>query len=173
MNFNDSAVDQAVMNVQFNSDAVSRSARASRAASTPQRNLFLLTPSDEQCGVESFARLVASELSSDYPNAGYALLPVSPRWRDLPALFRHVRQADGVVFRVPLTAWKKLLALPVVILLFARIVGCRITVFMHEWAGLHRFRRIALAPFVWFSNTIIVLSPLIAREISQNRWLPG
>jgi hypothetical protein len=58
-------------------------------------------------------------------------------------------------------------------LLFARCVGCRVVVFMHEWAGLHRLRRIAFAPFVWFSSAILVVSPLIAGEIAQTRWLPG
>jgi glycosyltransferase involved in cell wall biosynthesis len=38
---------------------------------------------------------------------------------------------------------------------------------------LHRLRRIALAPFVWLSSSIVVVSPLIAGEVSQTRWLPG
>jgi glycosyltransferase involved in cell wall biosynthesis len=161
------------MNVQFNSGAVSSAARAPGSAGALRRNFFLVTPSDEQCGVESFARLLVNQLDADYSAAGYGLLPVSPRWRDLPALLRQVRHADCIVFSVPLTSWKKLLVLPLVILLFARCVGCRVAVFMHEWAGLHRLRRIAFAPFVWFSSAIIVVSPLIAGEIAQTRWLPG
>ena len=125
-NFNDDAVNHVVMNVQFNSGAVSTSARAPGSAGALRRNFFLVTPSDEQCGVESFARLLVNELNADYPAAGYGLLPVSPRWRDLPALLRQVRHADCIVFSVPLTSWKKLLLLPLVVLLFARCVGCRV-----------------------------------------------
>ena len=161
------------MNVQFSSDAVSGATFAPDSARTPARNLFLLTPSGEQCGVESFARLLVSELNADYPDGGYGLLPVSPRWRDLPALLRQVRHASCVVFSVPLTSWKNLLVLPLAILLFARCAGCRVAVFIHEWAALHWLRRIAFTPFIWFSRSIIVVSPLIASEISRTRWLPG
>jgi glycosyltransferase involved in cell wall biosynthesis len=159
------------MNVQFSSDAVSGTAFASSSAHTRGRNLFLLTPSGEQCGVESFARLLVRELNTDYPDAGYGLLPVSPRWRDLPALLRQVRHANCIVFSVPLTSWKNLLVLPLVILLFARCVGCQVAVFIHEWDALHGLRRIAFAPFVWFSRSIMVVSPLIARQIAQTPWL--
>lgn len=160
------------MNVQF-SDAVSRTAFAPGRVRPSGHRLFLLTPSGEQCGVELFARLLVGELNADHPDAGYDLLPVSPHWRDLPALLRQVRQADRIVFSVPLTTWKNLLVLPLVILLFARCAGVQVTVFMHEWAALHWLRRIAVAPFVWFSGSIIVVSPLIAGQIAQTRWLPG
>jgi glycosyltransferase involved in cell wall biosynthesis len=160
------------MNVQF-SDAVSGTAVAPGNAYAPGRTLFLLTPSGEQCGVESFARLLVSELNAGHPDAGYALLPVSPHWRDLPALLRQLRSANCIVFSVPLTAWKNLLVLPLVILLFARCVGCQVAVFMHEWAALHWLRRIAFAPFVWFSRSIMVVSPLIAGQIAGTRWLLG
>ena len=159
------------MNVQFGSGAVLRPAPS--LGSARPRNLFLLTPSGEQCGVESFARLLVNALNAGHPDAGYALLPVSPHWRDLPALLRQVRRADGIVFSVPLVAWKNLLLLPLVILLFARCAGCRVTVFIHEWTALHRLRRIAVAPFIWFSRSIIVVSPLIAGQLAQTGWLFG
>jgi len=161
------------MNMQFSSDAALRTVRAPGSTHAPPRHFFLLTPSGEECGVESFARLLVGALNADYPDAGYGLLPVSPRWRDLPALLRQVRQADGIVFSVPLVAWKNLLLLPLAILLFARCVGCKVTVFTHEWGALHRLRRIAVAPFIWFSRSIIVVSPMIAGQIAQTRWLFG
>jgi glycosyltransferase involved in cell wall biosynthesis len=160
------------MNIQF-SDAVSGTAFTPRNAHAPGRNLFLLTPSGEQCGVESFARLLVSELNAGHPDAGYNLLPVSPHWRDLPALLRQLRHANCIVFSVPLTAWKNLLVLPLMILLFARCAGVQVSVFMHEWAALHRLRRMALAPFIWFSRSIMVVSPLIAGQIAQTKWLLG
>jgi glycosyltransferase involved in cell wall biosynthesis len=161
------------MNVQFSSGAVQSARLVPAAARDTQRCLFLLTPTGEECGVESFARLLVSKLQAAHPDAGYGLLPVSPRWRDLPATLREVARADSVVFSVPLTAWKNVLLLPLVILLFARVTRRDVIVFMHEWAALHWLRRIALAPLVLLSRTIIVVSPLIAAEMSHMRWLFG
>jgi glycosyltransferase involved in cell wall biosynthesis len=161
------------MNVQFNTDAVHRSAPLPAAGGARDRCLFLLTPSEEECGVESFARLLVSALQNDYPDDGYAVLAVSSRWRDLPAVFRKISAADQVVFSVPLVAWKRLLLLPLVVLVFACVARCRVNVFMHEWAALHRLRRLALAPFVLLSRTIIVVSPFIAGEIAGTPWLMG
>ena len=162
------------MNVQFNTDAaLQRSAPLPATARAQERCLFLLTPSKEECGVESFARLLVSALQNDYPDDGCAVLAVSSRWRDLPAVFRKIAAADGIVFSVPLVAWKRLLLLPLVVLLFACLVGCRVNVFMHEWAALHWLRRLALAPFLLLSRTIIVVSPFIAGEIAGTPWLMG
>jgi glycosyltransferase involved in cell wall biosynthesis len=157
------------MNVQFSNNAVQSAAHAPNA----RRCLFLLTPTGEECGVESFARLLVERMQAAYPDAGYDLLPVSPRWRDLPATLREVSRADSVVFNVPLTAWKKLLFLPLAILLFARFRRRNVRVFVHEWAALHWLRRIMLAPLVLFSQTIIVVSPLISDEVAHTWWLPG
>jgi glycosyltransferase involved in cell wall biosynthesis len=161
------------MNVQFSGETIDGVAVAPDTAPAPQRCLFLLTPSGEECGVESFARLLVSELQATYPDEGYGLLPVSPRWRNLPAALRQVARADRIVFSVPLTAWKNVLLLPLAILLFARLARCQVMVFMHEWAALHWLRRLAVAPFVLLSHTIVVVSPLIASEIATTRWLPG
>jgi glycosyltransferase involved in cell wall biosynthesis len=161
------------MNVQFNTDTVRGSAAAPATGPVRQHCLFLLTPSKEECGVESFARLLVSALQDDDPDDGYAVLAVSNRWRDLPAAFRKIAAADQVVFSVPLVAWKRLLLLPLMVLLFACMARCRVNVFMHEWAALHRLRRLTLAPFVLLSRTIIVVSPFIAGEIAGTPWLFG
>ena len=161
------------MNVQFSSDAVQSAGLVPNAARDAQRCLFLLTPTGEECGVESFARLLVGRLQAAYPGDGYGLLPVSPRWRDLPETLREVARADSVVFSVPLTAWKNVLFLPLAILLFARVKRRNVIVFMHEWAALHWLRRLALAPLVLLSRTIIVVSPLIAGEMAHTRWLLG
>src|SRR4029077_3287763 len=161
------------MNVHFNTDGVRASTAAAVTQRVPERCLFLLTPSKEECGVESFARLLVSALHSDYPEDGCAVLAVSIRWRDLPAAFRKIAAADQIVFSVPLVAWKRLLLLPLVVLVFACMVRCRVNVFMHEWAALHWLRRLALAPFVLLCRTIIVVSPFIAGEIAGTPWLLG
>jgi glycosyltransferase involved in cell wall biosynthesis len=161
------------MNVHFNTDGVRAGTAAAVTQRAPARCLFLLTPSQEECGVESFARLLVSALQNDYPEDGCAVLAVSSRWRDLPAAFRNIAVADQIVFSVPLLAWKRLLLLPLVVLVFACMVRCRVNVFMHEWAALHWLRRLALAPFLLLSRTIIVVSPFIANGIADTRWLMG
>jgi glycosyltransferase involved in cell wall biosynthesis len=167
------------MNVQFGSDAIQGCApapavaAAAAAAGERERCLFLLTPSKEECGVESFARLLVGALQQDFPDDGYAVLAVSDRWRDLPAVLRKIAKTEQIVFSVPLVAWKRTLLLPLVVLLFARMMRCRVNVFMHEWTALHWLRRLALAPLVLLSRTIIVVSPFIAGEIAGTRWLFG
>src|ERR1700692_3980850 len=161
------------MNVQFSTDAVRGSVFAPVGGRAQQRCLFLVTPSKEEGGVESFARLLVSALQNDYPDDGCAVLAVSSRWRDLPAVLRKTAAADQIIFSVPLVAWKRLLLLPLVVLVFACMVRCRVNVFMHEWAALHWLRRLALAPFLLLSRTIIVVSPFIAGEIAATPWLMG
>ena len=159
------------MNVRFSADMIDDRPPIEAAGRNRERYLFLLTPTQEECGVESFARLMVSELQKNYPDAGYAMLAVSGRWRDLPALFRKIVKADQIVFSVPLVAWKRKLVLPLAILLFARLVRRPVNVFMHEWGALHRLRRLTIAPFLLASRTIITVSPYIAGEIANTRWL--
>jgi glycosyltransferase involved in cell wall biosynthesis len=161
------------MNVHFNTDGIRASTAAAVNRRVPERCLFLLTPSKEECGVESCARLLVSALQNDYPDDGCAALAVSSRWRDLPATFRKIAAADQIVFSVPLVEWKRLLLLPLAVLLFSCLARCRVNVFMHEWAALHWLRRVALAPFLLLSRTIIVVSPFIAGEIAGTPWLMG
>ncbi len=160
------------MNVQFSGPVVGGAPAAETTRARP-RSLFLLPTSKEECGVESFARLLVAGLQASYPDDGYAVLAVSGHWRDLPSLFRRIAEADRIVFSVPLAAWKRLLLMPLVILLAAKITGREVDVFMHEWAALHWLRRLVLAPFVVFSRKILVVSPFIAGQIASSRWLGG
>ena len=161
------------MNVRFSGDAIDTATAVPVSRGARQRCLFLLTPTGEQCGVEAFARLLVSELQKDYPDDGFGVLAVPTRWRDLPAVLREVARADRIVFSVPMTAWKKLLLLPLAIMIFAGLTRCKIIAFMHEWAALHWLRRSAFAPYVLLSSRVIVVSPLIASQIATSRWLAG
>lgn len=140
---------------------------------TRQRCLFLLTPSKEACAVENFTRKLVGALQSRYPDQGYEMLPVSGRLRDLPSIFRSVADADRLVFSLPLVAWKRMLLTPLMILLFATMTGCRVSVFMHEWKGLHWLRRIAIAPIVLLGRNIVVVSPFISEQIARDWRLVG
>jgi len=140
---------------------------------TRRRTLFMVTPSKEACAVENFTQKLVSALQSRYPDQGYELLAVSSRLRDLPSILRSVAGADCVVFNLPLVAWKRMLLTPLMLLLFARIARVRVNVFLHEWSGLHWLRRVALAPIVLLSRTIIVVSPFISTQIAGHWRLFG
>jgi glycosyltransferase involved in cell wall biosynthesis len=161
------------MNVQFSTDTMKASAPMPATAPARERCLFLLPRSNEECGVESFARLLVSALQDDYPEQGFAVLAVSDRWRDLPDVFRKIADADQVVFSVPLVAWKRVLLLPLAILLLTWLARRPVNVFLHEWTAMHWLRRLTLAPFVWLSRTIIVVSPFIAEGLADTWWLFG
>ena len=136
-------------------------------------SLFLSTQSDEPCGVEIFTRKLVAALKTSDPDSGYELLCVSRRWRDLPSVLRRIAQTDRIVFSVPLVAWKQVLIIPLVLLLFAFTTRRPISVFLHEWSSLHWLRRLSLIPFVALSESILALSPYIRDQIASDRWIAG
>jgi glycosyltransferase involved in cell wall biosynthesis len=146
------------------------SGAATRAAAT---SLFLFTRSDEPCGVETFTRTLAAALAARDHDAAYELASVSGRWRDVPALLHRIAQADRIVFGFPLVAWKRMLIIPLVLLLFAFASRRRISTFAHEWASMNRLRRLVLSPYLLLSRSILVLSPLIREQIANDRFLAG
>jgi glycosyltransferase involved in cell wall biosynthesis len=137
-----------------------------------KRALFLASRSDEPCGVETFTRtLVAALAARDHAagqDGGYELVAVSGRWRDVPALLGRIAQADRIVFGFPLVAWKRMLVIPLVLLVFAFATRRRISTFAHEWTGMNWLRRLVLAPYLLLSRNILVLSPLIRAQIAAD-----
>jgi glycosyltransferase involved in cell wall biosynthesis len=148
---------------------------AGTATRVRKRSLFLSARSQEPCGVETFTRtLVAALAVPDHDAAqavAYKLVPVSGRWRDVPALLQRIAQADRVVFGFPLVAWKRMLVIPLILLLFAWATRRRISTFAHEWTGLNWLRRLVLSPYLLLSHNILVLSPLIRRQIAADRFV--
>jgi glycosyltransferase involved in cell wall biosynthesis len=144
---------------------------ARAAAPAAPHALFFYTRSQEPCGVETFTRTLVNALSEGEHDAACELVSVSGRWRDVPALLHRILQADQVVFSFPLVAWKRMLAIPLVLLLFAFVTRRSVSTFAHEWNGLHWLRRVVLIPYIWLSRTILVLSPLIREEIARDPWI--
>ena len=148
---------------------MSHVASVTSLAAPATRALFLVADSREACGVEVFTRKLVAALAAG--EGGCELYPVSGRWRDLPAAMARVAQAERVVFGLPLVAWKRVLAGPLLLLLTAAVTRGRIVVFLHEWEALHWLRRLVLAPFVLFAGSIVVLSPYIRDQIAGDRWI--
>jgi glycosyltransferase involved in cell wall biosynthesis len=130
--------------------------------------LFLASRSAEPCGVETFTRTLVAALAARDHDAGYELVAVSGRWRDVPALLQRIAQADRIVFGFPLVAWKRMIVIPLVLLLFAGASRRRISTFAHEWAGMNWLRRLVLVPYLLLSRSILVLSPLIRQQIAAD-----
>src|ERR1700736_5467302 len=133
-----------------------------------KRALFLASRSDEPCGVETFTRTLVAALAARDQDAGYELVAVSGRWRDIPPLLGRIAQADRIVFGFPLVAWKRMLVIPLVLLVFAFATRRRISTFAHEWTGMNWLRRLVLAPYLLLSRNILVLSPLIRAQIAAD-----
>jgi glycosyltransferase involved in cell wall biosynthesis len=144
---------------------------AGTAARVRKRALFLSARSAEPCGVETFTRTLVEALAGSDRDAEYELIAVSGRWRDVPGLLRRIAQADRIVFGFPLVAWKRMLLIPLVLLLFAWASCRRISTFAHEWSGLNWLRRLVLSPYLLVSRNILVLSPLIVAQIAADRFL--
>lgn len=161
------------MNLPLPEEAFQASTALPDVPAARGKRLFLLTPSEESCAVEIFTRSLVDTLRARYPDERYELLPISSHWRDLPAVLGKILNADQVIFNLPLVAWKRLLLTPLLILLAAALARRPVSVFMHEWSGLHWLRRLALAPIVMLSRTIIVVSPFISEQIAKSRWLIG
>ncbi len=161
------------MNLPLTGQAFEDSTAVPGTVALRGKRLFLLTPSEESCAVEIFTRSLVDALRTRHADEGYELLPISGHWRDLPGVLGKILKADRVIFNLPLVAWKRLLLTPLLILLVAALARRPVSVFMHEWSGLHWLRRFALAPIVMLSRTIIVVSPFIAEQIANSRWLSG
>jgi glycosyltransferase involved in cell wall biosynthesis len=157
------------MTVVSGTDVATAAPLATRAARG--RCLFLYPQSRQPCGVEIFTRTLVAALKASAPEGGYELLPVSGRWRDVPSLLHRIAGAEQVVFSFPLVAWKRVLILPLLLLLFARVTRRRVSTLLHEWEGLHGLRRLVVLPIVLASHTILVLSPFIRAQIANDRWL--
>ncbi|WP_131113593.1 glycosyltransferase [Lichenihabitans psoromatis] len=101
------------------------------------RLAVLVSRSDAPCGVEAFARLLAS-------TAGHrATTPTLDL--DLAALGKALDDTDAVVLNLPLVAWKTRLVEPAVALAMAHAKGRGAIVVLHEWADLDWKRRAAFA----------------------------
>src|SRR5579872_7280711 len=110
------------------------------AARAGRQTLFLSACSNEPCGVETFTRTLVEALGQSDGEAHYTLAAVSRAWRELPGLMRAIARSDRVVFGFPLVAWKRMLLVPLLLLLFARVIRRPVTTFAHEWTGMNWLR---------------------------------
>ncbi|MBN8938745.1 MAG: glycosyltransferase [Rhizobiales bacterium] len=124
------------------------------------RMLVMISDSTTPCGVEAFARRLASTAG---PRATTAVLD-----RDLGRLRNALGNADALVLNLPVVAWKAKLAEPVLAATLARASRRDVVVILHEWADLDWKRRASYAPLLPLATMVLFSSPEVARQFAAS-----
>lgn len=126
------------------------------------RRLFLLrSGSDSPCGVETFARKIAE---------------AAGKRAEAPVLGNSLAALDGpgaLVINLPVVAWKRNLAAPVLAALRARLRGLSVVVVLHEWADLKASRRASYLPLLLLARSLLFSCPAVERQFAASpasRW---
>ncbi len=129
--------------------------------------LFLGAGAQMHCGVGQFTRLLGEGIEKLDPGA-CTTLTLTRSEGSLAEIWRAIGSARNVVCNFPIVAWKRVMMRPLAALLIARLRGRRVILIQHEWASLHRLRRITYLPALWLADTIVMFSPLVRRELAND-----
>ena len=124
------------------------------------RMLMLISDAEATCGVEAFARHLAATAG---PRAATHVLD-----RDAGGLRRALAGSDALVINLPVVAWKKKLAEPVIAAGLARSGGRGLVLVLHEWADLDWKRRASYAPLLPLATAVLFSSPEVARQFAAS-----
>ena len=130
--------------------------------------LFLGAGPQMQCGVGQFTRLLCEAIEKLDPGS-CTTLTLTRSEGSAAEIWRAVGSARNVVCNFPIVAWKRVIFRPLLALAMARLRRRRIILIQHEWAGLHWLRRITYLPALWLADTIVMFSPLVRRELADDR----
>src|ERR1700676_2399028 len=119
------------------------------------------------CGVGQFTRLLG-ETVEKLGAGDTTTLTLTRTEGSISEIWRAVGTARNVVCNFPIVAWKRVRFRPLLALAMARLRRRRIVLIQHEWAGLHWLRRITYLPALWLADTIVMFSPLVRRELSDD-----
>jgi glycosyltransferase involved in cell wall biosynthesis len=129
--------------------------------------LFLGAGTQMHCGVGQFTRLLCEAVEEFDPGSCTTLTLTRPEG-SLADIWRVVGSARNVVCNFPIVAWKRVMFRPLAALLIARLRGRRVILIQHEWAALHWLRRITYLPALLLADAIVMLSPLVRRELADD-----
>ena len=130
--------------------------------------LFLGAGPQMQCGVGQSVRLLCEGIEKLEPGS-CDTLTLTRSEGSAADIWRAVGSARNVVCNFPIVAWKRVIFRPLLALAMARLRRRRIVLIQHEWAGLHWLRRITYLPALWLADTIVMFSPLVRRELADDR----
>jgi glycosyltransferase involved in cell wall biosynthesis len=131
------------------------------------RALFLGAGPQMQCGVGQFTRLLGQTVERIDPGSS-TTLTLTPSEGSLPEIWRAVGSARSVVCNFPVVAWKRVIFAPLLAMAIARLRQRKIVLIQHEWNGLHWLRRLTYLPALWLADTIVMFSPLVRRELTED-----
>jgi len=133
----------------------------------PYQTLFLGAGTQMQCGVGQFTRLLSETIEKLDPGS-CTTLTLTRSEVSVANIWRATGSARSVVCNFPIVAWKRVIFRPLLALAIARLRRRRVVLIQHEWASLHRLRRITYLPALLLADTIIMFSPLVQRELASD-----
>jgi len=131
------------------------------------RTLFLGAGAAMQCGVGQFTRRLGETIQKSSPGST-TTLTLTRDDGTLAEIWQATGATENIVCNFPIVAWKRVVLLPLLALAIARLRGGRVIVIQHEWAGLHRLRRISYWPALMLAHRIVMFSPLVRRELAAD-----
>jgi glycosyltransferase involved in cell wall biosynthesis len=129
--------------------------------------LFLDAGPQMRCGVGQFTRLLRETLEKLDPGIS-TTLTLTRSEGSVTEIWRATASARNMICNFPIVAWKRVMFRPLLAMAMARLRGRRIILIQHEWAGLHRLRRITYIPALWLADTIVMFSPLVRQELADD-----
>jgi glycosyltransferase involved in cell wall biosynthesis len=120
-----------------------------------------------QCGVGQFTRLLRETIEKLDPGSS-TTLTLTRSEGSIAEIWRATASARNLVCNFPIVAWKRVMFRPLLAMAMARLRGRRIILIQHEWAGLHRLRRISYIPALWLADSIVMFSPLVRQELADD-----
>ncbi|MBV1693822.1 MAG: glycosyltransferase [Hyphomicrobiales bacterium] len=132
------------------------------------RSLSLVSDAHVPCGVEHFARTLASRLADRAPG-DHDTMALTGQPGETAVLRRGLTNRDTLIVNFPVVAWKRQLVSPLRAMATARRSGVRVLLVLHEWADLDWKRRLALLPALRLADRVLVSSPLVRDGLSSDR----
>jgi glycosyltransferase involved in cell wall biosynthesis len=129
--------------------------------------LFLTAGPQMQCGVGQFTLRLQETIEKLNPGST-AALALTRTEGSLAEIWRAVGSAQNIVCNFPVVAWKRVILAPLLALAIAKLRGRRTVLVQHEWAGLHWLRRLTYLPALWLADRIVMVSPLVRRELAAD-----
>jgi glycosyltransferase involved in cell wall biosynthesis len=126
--------------------------------------MFLTAGPHMQCGVGQFTARLNEAIEMLDPRST-ATLPLTPTEGSLADIWRAVGSAQNVICNFPVVAWKRVIFAPLFALAAAKLRGRRAILIQHEWGALHWLRRLTYLPALWLADVIVMVSPLVRREL--------
>src|SRR5664279_5444173 len=132
--------------------------------------LFLGAGPQMQCGVGQFTRLLGETIEKLDPGS-CTTLTLTRAEGSIAEIWRATGSARNVVCNFPIVAWKRVIFRPLLALAIARLRRRRVVLVLHERAGLHWLRRITYLPALLLADTIVMFSPLVRGELTDDPWI--